>query len=359
MPRQDKIRNFLVQKDVWNVCRTFWRHEFWKIWNILQLTAPEAYQPRLGCIDFSMFFSCCLMFQLLILALPTFRSLVVKPCYQQKIAGLCHVLPTIVMSAWCLVQCLVLPTLWMYSSPMPFRQQKTFLRAIEQMNWNGTWSFSLPWNTRTMCPFRSISLFVFNVWRSLRRCCQWHFLFRPKLPHDKWVKRSGLNPPVDWKKAPCLLWPLLVLEIATCLRRYNQTSVSKSVTSEDREDSHYISSRFDLVFQQPTGSSENESLSPFPDKLRSLVGHFSPTFSGSRALTPRWEAAAATEVDGGWWSWRFDDWLESETHTHTLMTKWQMTSHITCFSSGFWMDFQCGKFGSKRIIWCDAWIYLA
>lgn len=216
--------------------------------------------------------------------------------------------------------------------------------------------FFLPWNTRTMCPFRSISLFVFNVCRSLRRRCQWHFLFRPKLPHDKWVKRSGLNPPVAWKKAPCLLWPLLVLEIATCLRRYNQISVSKSVTSED---SHYISSRFDLVLQQPTGSSENESLSPFPDKLRNLVGHFSPTFSGSRALTPRWEAAAATEVDGGWWSWRFDDWLESETHTHTLMTKWQMTSHITCFSSGFWMDFQCGKFGSKRIIWCDAWIYLA
>ena len=329
MPRQDKIRNFLVQKDVWNVCRTFWRHEFWKIWNILQLTAPEAYQPRLGCIDFSMFFSCCLMFQLLILALPTFRSLVVKPCYQQKIAGLCHVLPTIVMSAWCLVQCLVLPTLWMYSSPMPFRQQKTFLRAIEQMNWNCTWSF---FSAMKYQNYVSISVNFTVCFQCLAIPPQVLPVALPvptKAPSRQVSQEVRVEPPGWLEKAPCLLWPLLVLEIATCLSRYNQISVSKSVTSEDREDSHYTSSRFDLV-QQPTGSSENESLSPFPDKLRSLVGHFSPTFSGSRALTPRWEAAAATEVDGAWWSWRFDDWLESETHTHThwwLNDKWHHISH--------------------------------
>ncbi len=107
-----------------------------------KLTSHARLHGEVGCIGFSMFFSCCLMFQLVCFTsdsclanflnfgrqalLPTKNSSAM-PCS-------CQFLPTNVMSAWCLVQCLVLPTLWMYSSPMPL-QQKTFLLAIEQMKW--------------------------------------------------------------------------------------------------------------------------------------------------------------------------------------------------------------------------------
>lgn len=112
--------------------------------------------------------------------------------------------------------------------------------------------------------------------------------------------------------APCLLWPLLVLEMATTKSLSSKVSHLKIVTT------YHHHGWFTVVFQQPIGSSENESLSPFPDKLRSLVGHFSPTFSkGSRALTPRWEAAGRLG-DGGWWLMKLEVWwLTSEWHTHT------------------------------------------
>ena len=170
-----------------NVRRTFWRHEFLeKSGNILQLPAL---------VQLTIHASGCLMFQLLLPCLANFpkfgRQALLPTKNSWANAMFCRPLSCqrdALCNALCFQRCECTVVRCLLGNKRHFWEQLN--RWIE----TALDLFSLLWNTRTMCPFRSISLFVFNVWRSLRRCCQWHFLFRPKLPHDKWVKRSGLNP---------------------------------------------------------------------------------------------------------------------------------------------------------------------